>query len=98
ARNGDGLHDQPGSRFPQPITDLIVEGSGFLRRVDMDVVAQPVKELGAVGLRIDRLHPDMFPVDAPLRAFRLGADVHSLIGLPYAPPATPYAQIGQPVL
>src|SRR5579872_5832620 len=26
ARNCDGLHDQPGGRFPQPITDLIVEG------------------------------------------------------------------------
>jgi hypothetical protein len=29
ARDGDGLHDQPGGRFPQPIADLIVEGDGL---------------------------------------------------------------------
>src|SRR5262249_59672492 len=71
-RNSDGLHDQPGGRLPQPIADLVVEGNSFLRRVDMDVVAQTVEELGAIALRINRLHADMLAVDAPLRAFRLG--------------------------
>jgi hypothetical protein len=50
----------------------------------MDVVAQPIEELGAVGLRIDRLHPDMFAECAPFGAFRLGIDIQPLLGLPYA--------------
>src|ERR1043166_5135187 len=56
ARNGDGLHNQPGGRFPQPITDLIVEGDGFLRRVDMDVVAQPIEELRRSEEHTSALH------------------------------------------
>ena len=57
----------------------------FFRRVDMDVIAQPIEELRAVGLRIDRLHPDMFAEHAPFGAFRLGADIHTLmIRLPNA--------------
>jgi hypothetical protein len=61
-----------------------VEGDGFLRRIDMDVITQPIEEFRAVGLEIDRAHPDMFAKDAPLGAFRLWRDVHPLIGLPLA--------------
>jgi hypothetical protein len=85
----------PVGGFPQPVADLIVEGDGFLRCVDMDVVAQPIEELGAVRLRIDRLHPDMFPENAPLGARRFRVDVHPLIGLPHTGQATQRAKIGQ---
>ena len=72
-----------------------MEGDGFLRCVDVGVVAQPIEELGAVGLGIDRVHPDVFAEYAPFGAFRLWVDVHPLIGLPHAGQATQRTQIGQ---
>ncbi len=84
AGNGDGLHDQPGGRLPQPIADLVVEGDGFLRRVDVDVIAQPVEELRAVGLGVDRIHGDALAEHPALRTVGLRVEIDTLIGLPDA--------------
>ena len=54
----------------------------LLRRVDVDVVAETVEELGTVGLRIDRVHPDMLAKNAALRTLSFGIDIDALVGLP----------------
>ena len=52
ARNGKGENDVASGGFPQPITDLVVEGFDAARLEDMGVIAQAVVELRAVGLGI----------------------------------------------
>ena len=91
------LHDQAGRGLPQPIADLVVKGDVFLGRVDVDVIAQPVEELRAVGLRIDRVHADVFAEDAALRPLGLGIDVHALVRLPDAGQSAQRSEIGQGV-
>ena len=81
-RNCHALQDQAGCRLPKPVADLIVKRDFFLGRVDVDVIAQAVEELGAVGLRIDRVHPDMLAKYAAFRTFGFGVDIHALVGLP----------------
>src|SRR5580698_195372 len=72
-----------------------MEGDGFFRRVDMNVVAQPVEELGTVALRINRFHTDVLAKHTAFRTIRLGVDVHSLIRFPYTGQAAQRPQIGE---
>lgn len=88
ARDSDGLHDEAGGRLPEPVADLIVKRDVLFLGRDVDVVAQAVKQLRPVRLRVDRLKIDGLDEHAPLRAFRLGVEVHTLACAP-APRQSP---------
>jgi len=72
-----------------------VEGDVLLPRVDVDVVAQPVQQLRAVGLRVYRLHLDAFEILPLLRTVRLGTEIDAAHPFPDAGEAAQRAQIGQ---
>src|SRR5262249_42427772 len=86
-----------GGGLPQPVADLIMKGDVFLRRVDVDVIAQAIKQLGTIGLRIDRVHADVLAKNAAFRARSLGIDIEALVSLPHAGQTAQRAEIGQAV-
>jgi hypothetical protein len=61
----------------------------------MDVIAQAVEQLGTVGLRIDRIHPDMLAKDAAFRTLSFGIDIDALVGLPNTGESTERAKVSQ---
>ncbi len=89
--NCHALQDEARCRLPKPVPDLIVKRDFFLRRVDMDVVPQTIEELGAVGLRIDGVYPDVLAKDAALRTLGLG-----LISTPLSACHTPASRRSGP--
>ena len=97
ARDGHGLQHQPGRGLPEPVADLIVEGDVLFLGGDVDVIAQAVEQLRAVGLRIDRLEVDPFDVDAPLGPVGLGIEVDALARFPAPGQPSQRTEIGQRV-
>ncbi len=79
----------------QPIADLVVEAGVLVGGDDVDVVAQAVEQLGAVRLRVDRLHLDPLEEVASLRALGLGVEVHAFTALPDAGQAGEGPEVGQ---
>jgi hypothetical protein len=63
ARDSKRVEHHVRGRFPQPVADLVVERLHLARFDDMDVVAQAVEELRAVGLRVERLQLVMLDED-----------------------------------
>ena len=84
ARNGQRVEDRAGRRLPEPVAHLIVERLHGVGLDDVRVVAEPVEELRAVRLRIDRL--ELVPLDEGLllRASGRGMDVFADGALPDA--------------
>jgi hypothetical protein len=72
-----------------------VERDVLFDRGDMDMIAQPVEQLRAIGLRIDRLEIDPLDELAPFRPIGLGVEIDSLARFPATrqPPQRP--EIGQ---
>ena len=60
-------------------------------------VIDVIKSLRPIGLRIDRVHPNMFPKNPALRARGLGIDVHAFVRLPNTRQMTQGSEIGQAV-
>src|SRR5262249_54919703 len=78
-----------------PVADLIMKCDVLLRRVDVDVIAQTVKELRTIGLRIDRVHSNMLSKNATLRTLRFRIDIDALVGLPNTGESTQRPKVGQ---
>ena len=57
-----------GGRLPQPVAHLVVEGLDLARLHDVGVVAEPVEQLGPVGLAVDGLELVVLDEGVPLGA------------------------------
>jgi len=63
----------------------------------MNVITQSVKELRAVGLRINRVHANMLPKHAVLGTSGLRIDVYAFVRLPDAGEPAQWPEIGKVV-
>src|SRR5438093_11779641 len=90
-RDGKSLDQIAGRRFPEPVADLVMVGLDLPRLHDVRVVGQPIEELRAVGLGIDRLQLDAFDEHLLLRALGLWVDVEaaSALQIPAKPVSGP---------
>ena len=95
ARDRERLEDQARRRLVEPVTDLIVEGDILFARVDVQMIAQPVEELRAVRLRVDRLQLDPLIIFARFGAVGLGVDIDPALALPDSGQPPQRAEVGE---
>ena len=84
AWQGQGVDEALCRRFPEPVADLFMIGLDLSGLGDVGVVAQAVKELRSIGLRVDRLQADAFAVGLAAGTIGLGFDVVAAVALPVA--------------